>query len=170
MIHINPKTIIHSMPSTGSVGVTSGCFDLLHPMHVEYLNKCRKCCDTLLVLVDSDMFIWMNKNKSPVINQLDRAYMVDSLRCVSSVGIIDSIDELQEVIQAMVKYKSQPPLKIFKNSHTIYGAPLIEVKGAQNIIIPDVERFSSTTQIIDFLKKQSEELYKPLSAGLNMHS
>src|SRR5882672_9503324 len=82
VIHIDPKSITCSIRRPGIIGITSGCFDLLHPMHVEYLNKCRKCCDTLLVLIDSDMLTWTNKQKLPVINQLDRAYMVDNLQSV----------------------------------------------------------------------------------------
>lgn len=144
------------MPGTGTIGVTSGCFDLLHPMHVEYLNKCRKCCDTLLVLVDSDMLTFNNKAKLPVINQLDRAYMVDNLRCVNGVGIIDNLAEYRETVECMVFKYDQADKKIlmFKNSNRIYGQPIIEIGGAQNVIIPDVERFSSTTQITDFLKRQ----------------
>lgn len=62
---------------TNLIGVTSGCYDLLHPLHVEYLNKCRRQCNELYVFLDSDRLTLENKKKSPLINELDRAYMVD---------------------------------------------------------------------------------------------
>ena len=76
------KYLINS--SDKLIGITSGCFDLIHPLHVEYLNKCRKECDILFVFVDSDKLVYENKAKSPLINELDTAYMIDNLQSVSS--------------------------------------------------------------------------------------
>ncbi len=36
------------------VGLTNGCFDLLHRGHVTYLQKARGKCDRLIVAVNSD--------------------------------------------------------------------------------------------------------------------
>jgi len=77
-----------------TLGITSGCFDLLHPLHVEYLNKCKKLCDVLIVLIDSDHLIQQNKNKTPLINENDRAYMVDNLKSVHITMVMSSLIDM----------------------------------------------------------------------------
>ena len=39
------------------IGLTSGCFDLFHSLHLSYLQKCRRMCDFLVVGVDCDDFV-----------------------------------------------------------------------------------------------------------------
>jgi D-beta-D-heptose 7-phosphate kinase/D-beta-D-heptose 1-phosphate adenosyltransferase len=76
-----------------SVGVTNGCFDLLHRGHVEYLNKAAANVDALLVLVNSDASIQRVKGPGrPVITEDDRVYMLASLECVSAVVMFESFD------------------------------------------------------------------------------
>lgn len=137
------------------VGVTSGCFDLLHPLHVEYLIKCKRECDELYVLVDSDRLVQLNKNKTPLINELDRAYMVDSLKAVDGSLIINSLLELHNTIQEISFVANG--VKVFKNSNTIYGKQNIaqDIPSVENIVIPDVIKYQSTTEITNFLKKES---------------
>jgi D-beta-D-heptose 7-phosphate kinase/D-beta-D-heptose 1-phosphate adenosyltransferase len=76
-----------------SVGITNGCFDLLHRGHVEYLNQAATNVDALLVLVNSDASIRCVKGPGrPVINQDDRVYMLASLECVAAVVMFESSD------------------------------------------------------------------------------
>ncbi len=68
------------------LGVTNGCFDLLHRGHVEYLTKARQACDQLLVLVNSDSSIRQVKGPGrPVVCEADRVFMLASLECVDWV-------------------------------------------------------------------------------------
>lgn len=129
-----------------TIGVTSGCFDLLHPLHVLYLQKCRRFCDILLVQIDSDQLSLVNKKKIPRINELDRAYMVDSLKFVDCTQVINSLFDISEVLNGTDKELNT--IVCFKNSNSIYGIPAIEIDGVELIIIPDVQRFNSTTEII----------------------
>lgn len=142
------------------IGITSGCFDLLHPMHVLYLNKCRKECDYLIVLIDSDMLISKTKPLPVFINELDRKYMVENLTSVGEVHIFNSNQEYVSLIKEMISKFSdvtKSPIKIFKRDYEIYGKPLTCVLGTENVIIPDVDRFSSTTQIKQHLINQNNK-------------
>jgi D-beta-D-heptose 7-phosphate kinase / D-beta-D-heptose 1-phosphate adenosyltransferase len=45
------------------VGLTNGCFDLLHPGHVELLKRSRAACDRLLVALNDDASVRRLKAK-----------------------------------------------------------------------------------------------------------
>lgn len=135
------------------IGVTSGCFDLLHPLHVEYLNKCKKQCEELYVFLDSDRLVSENKAKTPLINELDRAYMVDNLKSVTGVMVFDQIIEMSDSIRGIAT-KQDSLIRIFKHSNNIYGAKAITYGGnTEHFVIPDIKRFQSTTEITNHLKE-----------------
>lgn len=73
------------------LGVTNGCFDLLHRGHVEYLAEARTRCDRLLVLVNADQSIRQVKGPGrPVVPEDDRVYMLAALECVDAVLMFQS--------------------------------------------------------------------------------
>lgn len=73
------------------VGVTNGCFDLLHRGHAEYLCRARQRTDALLVAVNSDASVRQVKGPGrPVVGEADRAYMVASLECVDAVVLFET--------------------------------------------------------------------------------
>ena len=70
-----------------TTGFTSGCWNLLHPGHVWFLNQCKKLCDTLIVGVARDN---ITKHKRvPVINEDQRLYMIKNLNCVDKAILED---------------------------------------------------------------------------------
>ena len=87
------------LKSSGKTFVlTNGCFDLLHAGHVSSLVEASQFGDELWVAVNSDLSVSRIKGaKRPIIPQLERAYMVKSLECVSGVIIFET-DRLTEQI------------------------------------------------------------------------
>jgi rfaE bifunctional protein nucleotidyltransferase chain/domain len=68
--------------------VTNGCFDILHPGHVTYLEAARNLGDTLLVGVNSDEATRQLKGPArPVNSQDDRAAVLAALESISAVCI-----------------------------------------------------------------------------------
>lgn len=126
------------------VGLTSGCFDLLHFYHLRYLEKCRAQCDFLIVGVDSDVLIGKNKNKIPMIPEHHRMAMVDALKCVDAVFQMDEIRNIEDFYPIADK--------VFKNSPTIYGHEVEVPDNAELVIIPDIEEVYSTTALIDKIR------------------
>lgn len=78
----------------------SGCFDLLHTGHLEFLEFARAQGDYLIVSIASDETIRALK-REPIIGEHDRYLMVRALRCVDecfiSRGKNDNDDCLQYV-------------------------------------------------------------------------
>jgi glycerol-3-phosphate cytidylyltransferase len=75
------------------VVTTNGCFDLMHPGHIEYLEEARSLGDTLFVAVNSDSSVKENKGDlRPVNNETDRCRMVASLQCVDRVFVFNEKD------------------------------------------------------------------------------
>lgn len=66
--------------------LTNGCFDILHPGHVRYLQEARALGDRLIVLVNSDASVQRLKGAGRPINSLDhRLAMLAALECVDWV-------------------------------------------------------------------------------------
>ena len=64
------------------IGYTTGCFDLYHDGHVNFLKKCKTLCDTLIVGVTSDEKILKEKNRKSLFNIKQRVIILESCRYV----------------------------------------------------------------------------------------
>ena len=72
------------------VVITNGCFDIIHPGHIEVLRKSKKLGDVLIVLLNSDKSVKKLKGKErPFINESDRSKILLSLKYVDYVIIFD---------------------------------------------------------------------------------
>ena len=68
--------------------VTNGCFDLLHPGHVVYLEAARNLGDALLVGLNGDESVRQLKGEGrPVNTEQDRALVLAALESVSAVCV-----------------------------------------------------------------------------------
>ena len=69
-----------------SVVMTNGCFDILHPGHIAYLEEARRLGDRLIVAVNDDESVRRLKGKERPINPLDhRMAILAALQCVDWV-------------------------------------------------------------------------------------
>ena len=67
---------------------TNGCFDLLHPGHVTYLEAARNLGDALLVGVNADAAVRGLKGPDrPVNSETDRALVLAALESVTGVCV-----------------------------------------------------------------------------------
>jgi cytidyltransferase-like protein len=82
------------------LGVVNGCFDILHPGHVRFLEHCRSVVENradelggtcaLNVHVNTDRSYKALRGKSPVFSQDDRVYLLQSLSVVDAVYLFDT--------------------------------------------------------------------------------
>ena len=71
---------------------TNGCFDILHPGHVRYLQQAKTLGDRLVVLVNSDASVRELKGPGrPLNSEFDRAEVLSGLRAVDGVVVFDSL-------------------------------------------------------------------------------
>lgn len=143
------------------IGVTSGCFDILHPLHVQYLEKCKNNCDYLVVGVDSDRLIHEYKNKLPVYPEHDRAYMIGSLSVVGLAFIMDSLADLGEVLGTLsMQYRKDKDAEVhlYKAKEEYYNNPVLKITGVKLYLIPDVYPINSTTELVRFIQTDYQKL------------
>ena len=80
---------------------TNGCFDLLHPGHVDYLERAKALGDILVVGLNSDSSVRRLKgNARPINTEMDRARVLAGLSCVDFV-IIFNEDTPYNLIKAV---------------------------------------------------------------------
>jgi D-beta-D-heptose 7-phosphate kinase/D-beta-D-heptose 1-phosphate adenosyltransferase len=78
------------------IGFTNGCFDIIHPGHIDFLKKCKKQCELLIVGLNSDNSVKKLKGKKrPIINQKFRSYQLMNLNIIDMIIIFDQNDPLE---------------------------------------------------------------------------
>jgi D-beta-D-heptose 7-phosphate kinase/D-beta-D-heptose 1-phosphate adenosyltransferase len=124
---------------------TNGCFDLLHPGHINYLAAARALGDALIVGINSDRSVREIKGKGrPILNEHERAEVLSGLESVDYVTVFDD-DNPRELIRLL-----QPDVLVKGGDwpiSEIIGREEVEAAGGRVFSLPYVEG-SSTTEII----------------------
>ncbi len=89
-----------------------GCWDPIHPGHVQHLEAARKEGNVLVVGVASDHLVRTHKQKPngprrPFMSDAHRAIMVSNLRCVDAAVINHAACELIEALRPHVYVKGE---------------------------------------------------------------
>jgi rfaE bifunctional protein nucleotidyltransferase chain/domain len=129
---------------------TNGCFDLLHPGHIQLLERARSLGDALIVAINSDASVRGNKGpKRPIIPEAERAEILAALAAVDYVTIFDESTP-QEIVAALL------PDILVKGSdwgpNEIVGREEVEGAGGKVISFP-LEPGYSTTGLIDRIRR-----------------
>ena len=87
--HSEILKISNEIKNKGKVLVfTNGCFDIIHPGHVKYLEKAKSFGDALIVGLNSDNSVKRLKGENrPINNETDRAVVLLGLKSVDYVII-----------------------------------------------------------------------------------
>jgi D-beta-D-heptose 7-phosphate kinase/D-beta-D-heptose 1-phosphate adenosyltransferase len=125
---------------------TNGCFDLLHPGHVRYLDQARALGDALVVALNSDRTVRALKGEGrPILSERERAEVMVALEAVDYVTIFDE-ETPREIIAALL-----PDILVKGGDwpiEQIVGREEVEAAGGRVLSLPYVEG-SSTTDIIE---------------------
>ena len=79
---------------------TNGCFDVLHPGHIELFKVGRSLGDKLIVAIDSDQKVKRDKGTQRPINNVQfRKTMLESIKYIDLVLTFDSREELEQLIE-----------------------------------------------------------------------
>jgi D-beta-D-heptose 7-phosphate kinase / D-beta-D-heptose 1-phosphate adenosyltransferase len=127
------------------VGLTNGCFDLLHPGHVELLKRSRAACDRLVVALNADASVRRLKGETrPVQNEHARSVVMAAIDSVDLVTLFDEDTPLRLINLLRPDY-------LIKGADytlaTVVGADVVRAYGGKVILVP-LERGHSTTSII----------------------
>jgi rfaE bifunctional protein nucleotidyltransferase chain/domain len=121
---------------------TNGCFDLLHPGHIETLEQARSLGEVLIVGVNSDRGVREMKGAGrPIVPEQERAELLAALECVDAVVIFDEPTP-REIVAALL------PDVLVKGgdwaSERIVGREEVEAAGGRVVSIPVVAGYSTS--------------------------
>jgi D-sedoheptulose 7-phosphate isomerase len=128
---------------------TNGCFDLLHPGHIDLLERARALGDKLIVGINSDASVRSIKGEGrPVIAQDDRKRVLESLRSVDQVMIFDELtpENLIKTLKPDVLVKGGD-----WGPNEIVGSDFVLANGGEVRSLPLVGEYS-TSKIVNRLK------------------
>ena len=138
-------------PRSFSLVMTNGCFDLMHPGHVTYLEQARALGDALVVAVNSDASVQRLKGpQRPLVPEAARMRVLAGLAAVDAVCLFDE-DTPADLIAALL------PDHLVKGGDytldTVVGRADVEAAGGQLHVLPFVSGFS-TTSLVERIRNQ----------------
>jgi rfaE bifunctional protein nucleotidyltransferase chain/domain len=124
---------------------TNGCFDLLHPGHIQCLEQARELGDALIVGLNSDASVRQLKGPGrPLLPERERAEILAALECVDAVVIFDELTPQTVIAQLL-------PDVLVKGGDwagdRIVGREEVEAAGGRVVSAPVVPGYS-TTEIV----------------------
>src|SRR5256885_5026280 len=131
--------------SGARVVLANGCFDVLHVGHVRYLEGARKLGDVLVVGINSDEQVALQKGAGrPVLPAKERAEIVAALEAVTYVTIFDepSVEQLLLALKPDVHAKGTD-----YTTETVPERDVVRSYGGQVAIVGDPKDHSTSAII-----------------------
>lgn len=146
---LSRKELIERVAAAREAGAkivfANGCFDVLHVGHVRYLAGARELGDVLIVGINSDQQVAVQKGTGrPVLPASERAEIVASLESVTYVTIFDepTVEELLLALKPDVHAKGTD-----YTTDTVPERDVVRSYGGQVAIVGD-PKDHSTSEII----------------------
>ncbi|MFH1915524.1 MAG: D-glycero-beta-D-manno-heptose 1-phosphate adenylyltransferase [Pseudomonadota bacterium] len=125
---------------------TNGCYDILHPGHVDLLTRARALGDYLVLGLNSDESVQMlgKGGDRPLNPQDDRAFVLAGLACVDFIIVFHESTPLELIKavrpQVLVKGGDWAP-------ETIVGRDVVEQAGGAVHSLPLLPGYSTTSLV-----------------------
>jgi D-glycero-beta-D-manno-heptose 1-phosphate adenylyltransferase len=133
--------------------MANGCFDVLHVGHVRYLAGARDLGDILVVGVNSDNQVAIQKGAGrPILPASERAELVASLESVSYVTVFDE-PTVEELLLAL-----KPDVHAKGTDYTVETVPerdVVRSYGGEVAIVGD-PKDHSTSQILSWVGERND--------------
>jgi D-sedoheptulose 7-phosphate isomerase len=140
---------------------TNGCFDIIHPGHIDLLQRAKNLGTRLIVGINSDTSVRAIKGKSkPYTNEIDRQSILQSIKFVDEVHIFN--ETTPEVLIRQIS-----PDVLVKGGDwavdEIVGSDFVLGNGGKVFSLPLLQGFSSSLiaekiKQSDFVKKEFKAL------------
>ncbi len=130
---------------------TNGCFDILHPGHVDYLVHARHFGDCLVLGLNTDNSVKrLNKAPNrPINDEQTRAIVLAGLACIDFIVLFD-----EETPYELINYL-QPNVLVKGSDYAvekIVGYDVVKKNGGEIVTVPMIEGYSTTKLINKILK------------------
>ncbi len=129
-----------------TVVFTNGCFDILHPGHVDLLTKARALGSLLVVGINTDASVRAlgKGDDRPIRSQDDRVRMLAALECVDFVTMFDEPDPARVIAQVA-------PDILVKGSDWagkgVIGREFVEARGGRVELVDLLAGYSTTAEL-----------------------
>ncbi|OUR88043.1 bifunctional heptose 7-phosphate kinase/heptose 1-phosphate adenyltransferase, partial [Cycloclasticus sp. 44_32_T64] len=135
--------------------LTNGCFDILHPGHVRYLQQAKNLGDRLVILVNDDASVSRLKGPERPINNLEtRAEMLSALACVDWVCAFAEDSPREHICRIL------PDILVkggdYKCIEDIEGHDCVAKAGGSTYVLDYVDG-CSTTNLIKNIRDSSDK-------------
>lgn len=124
---------------------TNGCFDIMHPWHIETFAYAKQLWDIVIVWLNSDASPYRKtKPGRPINDQKHRSIMLDSIKYIDYVYIFDQENPLDPIatilpdvllkwgdyaVESIVWYK-----QVTENGGKVITVPIVEWYSTTNIV------------------------------------
>jgi len=138
---------VRALQNSGTtVAFTNGCYDILHPGHIDLLYRARSLGDALVVAINSDASVRRLKGPNrPIFNEDERAELLAGLEMVDFVCNFGEDTPLESIVairpNILVKGADW-------NMERIVGRTEVESWGGKTVSFPLVAG-ESTTGVIE---------------------
>jgi D-beta-D-heptose 7-phosphate kinase/D-beta-D-heptose 1-phosphate adenosyltransferase len=120
---------------------TNGCFDVLHPGHLDLLTRARSLGDALVVAINSDNSVRRLKGPNrPVFPENERREILSALSVVDYVCTFDEDTPLE----AILEIRPDILVKGADWTNNIVGSREVEGWGGKVVTLPLVEGHSTS--------------------------
>ena len=142
----------YGRPRNERVVFTNGCFDLLHPGHVEYLEQAKSLGDVLVVGLNTDDSVRRLKGSGrPLVGERDRARVLAGLASIDAVTLFGEDTPLELLARLL------PDVLVKGGDYTvaeIVGRQAVEAAGGTVTVVPFVGNYS-TSGLLERVKEDS---------------
>ena len=158
MILWNSKEIIDTAnkerENWKKIGFTNGCFDILHPWHIETFKQAKQYCDILFVALNWDKSPYRKtKPGRPIHDEIHRSIILDSLKYIDYVVFFNEETPIERIKDVMPDYLFK--WWDYKAEDVVWYKEVTE-NGWEVIIIPTVEWYSTTNSVNKILRNKKD--------------
>ena len=140
------KRVASARESGARIVLANGCFDVLHVGHVRYLAGARQLGDILVVGINSDEQVAIQKGAGrPVLPAEERAEIIAALECVTYVTIFHepTVEQLLLALKPDVHAKGTD-----YTTDTVPERDVVRSYGGQVAIVGDPKDHSTSAIIV----------------------
>lgn len=129
--------------------LAGGCFDVIHPGHIIFLEKAKLAGDILIVILESDEKIKKLKGiNRPVRNQKERAKILSALQAVDYVVMLPFMNKDKEYDQLIMKIKPDVIAATAKDANNAHHQRSAKLSGAKFKLVTKMIGNYSTSKLL----------------------
>lgn len=148
-------SVVKQLKSSGKrLVMTNGCFDLLHPGHIHYLEQAKQLGDYLIVAVNSDSSVSTLKGPNRPINDINTR-----MKMLTALDVVDWAVDFDDLTPKRLIEQILPDVLVKGGDYQvkdIAGSQAVLDNGGEVEILDFVEGYS-TSQLLQQIYQKSEQ-------------